>query len=346
MKILIDARMVSTQLHGIARYTIDLIHGLNELGQEISLIVNNKKDVDLIGLKSIHDTHICPAKFASPMEAFALSRIQNSEKYDVIHFPSFSVPLTAPWEKVIITIHDLIHLHDGFKPFHQLYYKTAVAKALVKAKGVIAVSEWTKKDILEKLRTPHSQINVVRNGLEDRWFNVEEKAESKPPFFMALSNLKNHKNLWTLIQACKDLWKENLNFHLYVSLGGKDIPDSWGLTPQEISKIKVLKNVSDLEIKNHILKSKALISTSRFEGFNYPAAEALALGKSVLISSGSANDELQGSKLYFYGNPEDVSGLKSRMRTLIQNETISGTNHHNIYSRKMMAQKTLEVYGK
>lgn len=340
LKILIDARMVTGQVHGIARYTVDLIHGLNELGQNVSVILNTKEQAEFLGPTSVKNIEICKARFARPWESVALSRMQLGH-YDVIHYPSFALPLNAPWENIVITIHDLIHLEEGGNPFHQVYYKTVVAPALRKAKNIIAVSEWGKSEIEKKLGIPSSKISVVRNGLEPRWFskNSSEARTSSKPYFISITNKKTHKNLDTLLSACESLWKEGHDFELCLSLGGDEISSR--------PHLRLLKNISDEELKHLILGARALVSTSQFEGFNYPAAEALALGQAAIVSRGSAHDELTGDNLTVYGDHRDVEALKTCLvAALNKNSTFDDQGKHNIYSRLEMAKKTLEVYAR
>ncbi len=357
MKILLDARMVGENVHGIGRYTVDLIHGLKRKGCEISIIYDKPEAPAAFEPETITQVFHLPVKFASARESWSLSFINirwDLHKFDIIHFPSFAVPMPwAPitWGKTVITIHDTIHLSQDRNLKHQAYYKLVVHGALQKARAVLAVSEWGKKEIIDQFQLRPDKVHVVRNGLEKSWFETSELAESSgpgisSPAFICVGNTKEHKNIQTLIEASRDLWNEGEDFKLQLALSGNDIPDQWGLSALEKEKITVLKNVSDDSLKRSMRQSRALISTSMIEGFNYPAAEALALGTPVILSQGSAQEELSGSLVHFYGPPRDKEALKKEMKKAIPAPRAASQPRHNVLTVEEMVEKTLLAYGK
>src|SRR5438105_2868143 len=145
MKILLDARMVGKNVHGIGRYTVDLVHGLHDKGCEVSIIYHEPQAPPAFRPGVISHVFHLPVRFASPRESWSLSFINvrwDLHKYDIIHFPSFAVPMPwapLPWGKVVITIHDTIHLIEDRNLKYQLYYNLVVYGALHKARSVLAV---------------------------------------------------------------------------------------------------------------------------------------------------------------------------------------------------------------
>jgi glycosyltransferase involved in cell wall biosynthesis len=350
-----DARMVKDKPHGIARYVLDLLGEFSKQDIDISLLVSEKTPRERFKDFKIQNLTPCKVDFANPLELPELTKAVKLSKFDVVHFPSFSVPLLMPANSVV-TIHDLIHLKGEPGLAHKIYYSTVVKRSLKKCARVIAVSDWTKKDLIDQLGIPSDKITVVRNGVNPFWFKQTwvgpqerkpeksaEKTEEKAAHFVCLANPKPHKNVQTLIQACRELWQDGKTFKLFLSLGGHDLSPEWPISSGERAKIHILKNAPNEEISELIRTSVALVSPSLWEGFNYPAAEALAMGAPVIVSRGSAHDELEGDRLTIYGEPTDQKALARAMSEALQNAP-SLKKTHSVHSLSEMASETLKIY--
>ena len=222
-------------------------------------------------------------------------------------------------------------------------------QSLKSCRSVISVSEWTKKDLFEKLQIPENQIHVVRNGLEEKWFQKFEAGKSPMtvPFFLCLSNPKPHKNVKTLLSACQKLREQNHNFNLALSLGGGEFQKDLRFPSGYEHRIRVLKNLADHELLAYFTHARAVVSPSLYEGFDYPAAEGLALGRQVIISGGSAHDELKGEKLRIYGDAEDSEKLAAELlKCFLAPDDFGGPAPNNVPTLDEMVEGTLKVYEK
>lgn len=345
LRILMDARMITPKPHGIARYVIDLTRALGSKGHRVSLLTHSDYAKEAIGADFIADQIPCRIPFANPLEVLELSQKARAKDFDVIHFPSFALPLRMP-PNAVVTIHDLIHLYPPGRLSHKIYYQTVVRTALSQSKKIIAVSDWTRKDLIQKLGIEGNRIQVVRNGVDASWLSPAEAeiSEQANPFILCLSNPKPHKNLQTLIKACQSLWRKGENFVLTLSLGGVDLPSSWNLSETDRNHIHLLRSVSDEQLKKFIKGCALLVSPSLREGFNYPAAEALVAGTPVLLSLGSAHGELRGDRLIFYSPPEDPQALEKALSSALKEDLRNRAKTHNIHSLEQMAAATLGVY--
>jgi glycosyltransferase involved in cell wall biosynthesis len=348
LRILIDARMVTENTHGIGRYTFNLIRGLNQAGHQVSILSHSPQTPNIIGPNKIQG--IIPARFAfaTPMESIELSFLVRRKNYDVIHFPSFSVPIQMP-KNSVVTIHDLIHLYPPSKWTHQLYYEKLAKRSLLKAARIISVSEWTKNDLKTKLEIPFEKVDVIRNGLEEKWFQPpDSKRSSSPPvpYFLCLSNPKAHKNVKTLILACQQLWKHGHVFSLVLSLGGSDLSPDWYLPNEHREKIKLVKNLADDDLFSYFAHARAVVSPSFYEGYDYPAAEGLAMNRPVILSNNSAHSELKGRKIHFYSPADNVPALAASLVKCLTIQDDEMPSEHNISSLETMVKETVETYSK
>jgi glycosyltransferase involved in cell wall biosynthesis len=325
--------------HGIGHHVQTLIESLKELGHKIT-ILSSSEETEKVLKSSYEDVIRCKLPFAHPAECLELSQKAKHRGFDILHFSSFAVPLLKPGTPYVVTIHDLIHLKNPSLA-HKIYYNTILKSSLSSARAVMTISQWTKDDVCRKLGVAENKVHVVRIGLEKIWFEHGPSQKlAHPPTFLVLSNLKEHKNVKTLLKACRDLWRQGFNFQLEMSLGGQDLPEEWKSLS---SRIKILKNVTDEELLDRIRKSWGILSPSFFEGYDYPVAQALVQGKPAILSRGSAHDEFRGSMLHFYGEPEDTNGLMAALRAAIKFPR-APVFDHNIITQRTMAEETEKIY--
>ena len=149
-----------------------------------------------------------------------MPRILGKYNLDLVHFPHFNVPLLYRG-KFIITIHDLILIHfptirgTTLNPLFYwikfLAYKIVIGSAVKRAKKIIAVSKFTKKDILKNYKIPKEKIKVTYEACDDfretPVGNDEEILREygiMKPYLLYVGNAYPHKNLEKLISERTD----------------------------------------------------------------------------------------------------------------------------------------------
>lgn len=176
------------------------------------------------------------------------------------------------------------------------------------AKKIIAVSEYTKKTIVDTYHINPKRIEVIYDGLgQYNTIPVDSSIFSKFPqlknkdFYFTLGSLSVRKNLkWIADHAA--LYPNEL-----FVVSGKALPD---VVPPYLEKMKSLKNVimagylSDGEVKAILSECKAFIFPSYFEGFGLPPLEALSCGAQIIISNSTCLPEIYGKSAH-YINPDE-----------------------------------------
>lgn len=191
------------------------------------------------------------------------------------------------------------------------FFTCAMYKRIAKrALRIVAVSEYTKKTIVDNYNVNPNRISVIYNGLDPCLFDIEPDNSiferfpelKTKPFFFTLGSLETRKNLkWIASHA--ELYPND-----FFAISGK--PPLKKSSISELAKLKSLKNVlllgylSDQQVKALILKCKAFIFPSFFEGFGLPPLEALCYGKDVIISNNSSLPEIYKNSAR-YINPND-----------------------------------------
>lgn len=144
MKIGIDAQFFGPKHRGIGRYTENLIRNLGKIDSQNQYIVFSGKES-----RGWRRQILFP---------FRLKK----QKLDLVHFTHFNIPILY-CGKFVVTIHDLIFSH--VRSLKRIIYKIILKSALKRAEKIIAVSEYSKKDILRKYKINPDKIKVIYEGV-------------------------------------------------------------------------------------------------------------------------------------------------------------------------------------
>lgn len=321
MKIGIDGRLWNQT--GVGRYIRNLCLNLSEIDKKNSYVLfvlkADRKDVEE-KIKN-RDWKIVTANFKwhSISEQLKFPRLLNKEKIDLMHFPYFSAPVFYR-RPFIITIHDLIfhHFFSGSSStlplwllgFKVIAYRIVVAVAVKKSKKIIAVSNFTKKDITDTLKIKTDKIEVIYEAADDLIIS-NKKEEKIKDYFLYVGNVYPHKNVGLLLEAFKILSKEKPDLRL-VFVAKDDF--LYRKLKQHVKKkigegkVHFLENVNDERLSELYKGAIALVRPSLMEGFSLPPLEALENECLVLASDIPVHREVfQDSIIYFdHFNQDDI----------------------------------------
>jgi glycosyltransferase involved in cell wall biosynthesis len=213
---------------------------------------------------------------------------------DVLHCPTFRGPF-RPRQKLIVTVHDLAVLRhpEWFNTWSRRYSGYAVPRVVAAADRVIAVSEFTKDELVALLRVSDEKIRVVPNAVEDVFTPDGPKADGD--YVLAVGTLEPRKNLARIAAA--------VDGELRV-VGAR----GWGGV-EPPANVTWLADVDDEQLAALYRGARCLVYASLYEGYGIPVAEALACGCPIVTSSDSAMAELAGSDAV-YVDPTDVASIR------------------------------------
>ena len=216
------------------------------------------------------------------------------EGVDVLHCPSFRGPF-VPKVPLVVTVHDLAVLREPawFNRWTRTYSRFAVPRVVRAASRLIAVSEFTKRELVELLGVEAAKIRVVPNAVEDVF--TPEGARAEGDYVLAVGTLEPRKNLAQIAAAVDG----ELRIVGARGWGGVDPPRN----------VTWLGEVSDDELARLYRGARCLVYASLYEGFGLPVAEALACGCPVVTSGGSAMAEVAGDDAV-YVDPDDVTSIR------------------------------------
>ena len=221
-------------------------------------------------------------------------RLRAPDGADLLHCPTFRGPFRARGP-LVVTVHDLAVLRhpEWFNRWTATYSRFAVPRVVRAAARVIAVSEFTKRELVSLLQVDPDVIRVVPNAVEDVFTPDGPRAEGD--YVLAVGTLEPRKNLARIAQA--------VDGELRV-VGAR----GWGgVTPP--ANVTWCEDVTDDELAALYRGARCLVYASLYEGFGIPVAEALACGCPVVTSVGSPMAELAGDDAAFV-DPEDVASIR------------------------------------
>jgi glycosyltransferase involved in cell wall biosynthesis len=213
---------------------------------------------------------------------------------DVLHCPTFRGPFRSK-TPLVVTVHDLAVLRhpEWFNRWTRTYSRFAVPRVVRVASRVIAVSEFTKRELVDRLRVPEEKIRVVPNAVEPIFAPDGERAEGD--YVLAVGTLEPRKNLGRIAAAVEGELR-------VVGAPG------WGNVQPPANVVRV-GEVVDEELAKLYRGARCLVYASLYEGFGIPVAEALACGCPVVTSEGSAMAEFAGDDAT-YVDPTDVDSIR------------------------------------
>jgi len=222
------------------------------------------------------------------------------DRVDLFHSPTGTLPLLAPCRQVV-TVHDLFAAvaPEWFPPGIAARLRMAQDRAARTARRIVAVSECTKHDLVQRFRVPVEKIDVVNNGIDhDRLKPMEVDAEAVArrfgvpyPFVLCVGSLMPWRNGPRLLRAVARL-------DMGLLFVGRDI---WGADPsQRLAAehgwdwVRFAGYVADDDLPALYSSASVFAYPSLYEGFGIPPLEAMACGAPVVASTAGALPEVLG----------------------------------------------------
>ncbi|HKV09253.1 MAG TPA: glycosyltransferase family 1 protein [Thermoanaerobaculia bacterium] len=360
----IDARKI--QDFGIGTYVRNLVRSLAAIDSENRYVLL-AKPADKESLRDL------PANFhvateSSPVyslrELVALSWHLYRRKLDLYHSTHYVLPAWVQ-SKVVVTIHDIIHLlYPEFLPSNLafLYAQRMIRRSLTRGDRIVAVSQNTRSDLMHHFDVDGRKIQVVHNGVEDvfrqplppedlaRWMRDLGLSQ---PYILFVGNPKPHKNLDNLVKAYARARRLAQFDAPLICVGHRDGSEFKIRQRAEYlgvgDRVRLLGHVAKEALPAIYQGATLFLYPTLYEGFGLPVIEAMASGVAVITSNTSALKEIAEGYAHLV-DPLDIDGMaKAIARCMGDSEHRAslaklGLRRSEDFRWDRAAKKTLEIY--
>lgn len=287
------------------------------------------------------------------------------DRPDLIH-----VQYTAPIRvrvPIIVTIHDVSYLeHPAYlSHFRRTQLRITVANTIRRAAAIITPSEFSRNRIAQTYGIDDARIQVIQYGVDphfrpmpqasaQQW--VRERYGFSGPYVLNVGDLQPRKNQIGLIRAFSRLLESHPHLPHRLLLVGKE---NWhgGEVKEEAKRsgcadrIVFTGFVADEDLRQLYCGCDVFAFPSFYEGFGLPILEAMACGRAVACSEGSATGEVaDGAAVLF--DPHRVDDIAKALRDLLidadfrQRRERLGLQRAAQFSWQRAASETIRVYEK
>ncbi|NOT44882.1 MAG: glycosyltransferase family 4 protein [Acidobacteria bacterium] len=299
-------------------------------------------------------------------EQLSIPAVLLRERPDVYHSPHYVLPAALGCRRVVVTIHDCIHLRfPQYLPNRaaHAYARTMLWSAAKRADRIITVSEASKRDILHFFDVAPEKVEVVYNGIDERFWvtpagdlvdRVRERYQLDGRFLLYAGNIKPHKNLVRVIEAFAGLRRRGFD-QLQLLIIGDEISKLPALR-RAVHKHKLHKHVRFMgfvpdETLSVLYRLAAVfVFPSLYEGFGLPPLEAMASGTPVVTSTTSSLPEVAGHAAVLV-DPYDAASIEDGIREVLDSPARAdelrrqGLLRAREFSWERAAARTLAIYA-
>ncbi len=377
MKIAIDIRNIGKQRTGSEVVVLELTKNilkldsvneyllLTDTNDEI-ILRNIKKDLNLADKENAQVISL-KAKNKFIWAAWTMPKFFSKNKIDIFH-TEYILPLGIPKDiKIVAHIHDVSFKDSACRRMilkkDLFFLDLLISRSIKRADKIIAVSQFTKDEILKYYKVESEKIEVIFNStnLIEREMTQEvaeamRKKYSLPEkFILYIGTLQPRKNIPLLMSAYAKI-KNKIPEIKLVLAGDKNGHN----VDREIEKILIENNLAkdvfspgfvDTIDKAIVYKmAQVFVFPSFYEGFGIPVLEAMKCGVPVLVSDIPPHREV-GVSADIYFNPKSIDNLSDMLYNICVDKKKRerlielGLIKNNLFSWKDSAQKMLTLFN-
>ncbi|WP_009631242.1 glycosyltransferase family 4 protein [Synechocystis sp. PCC 7509] len=331
-----------------------------------NFIIKQESDLffDLVNSENIFTAHNCYDIANFLYKNFRITnKVRFAKKIDIWH-STCPMPLEVDKAKKITTIHDLIPLKLPYTTLDDKnFFFKLIKKSIEKSHLILAVSEHTKKDIIDIFNVSSDKIFVTYQPVIQPQYTFNENELlillkqyrlRVKEYILFVGAIEPKKNLGRLIEAYI-----KLDTSMPLVIVGKkgwlwedEIGKLQKVFPKYfIKKIKFLEYISRSDLTYLYQGACCFVFPSLYEGFGLPPLEAMALGCPTIVSNVSSLPEVCGDAA-LYVDPYDVVNIRDQIETLITDPflqtqlSLAGKERAKLFSFNNYTNKLYEAYKK
>ena len=377
MRIAFDAKRAAQNRTGLGNYSRFVIRILQRYypdDMQLLYVPNPRKtqylgsDLTSSGRVSLRFPQGLCKRLRSLWRVWGVTADTKREGCDVFHGLSNELPLNVRKAgcRKVVTIHDLIFVHcpEYYHWIDRKVYDFKFRRACRNADVVVAVSEYTKREIMRYYGTPEHKIRVVYQGCDPAFAATvpQEKADEvrcryqlPSRFVLYVGSIEKRKNLMVVAKAFAESRELQASGLKVVAVGKRT-----AYTDEIIrylyakgidNRFLFFHNVPFADLPSFYCSATVFVYPSRIEGFGIPLLEAITAGVPAIGCTGSCLEEAGGPDS-IYVNPDDYHAMAQAI-IRVANDPVqrkSMTDKGKAYARRFsdetLARQLHEIYIK
>ena len=331
--VLIDGDTIGRARTGDESYTINLLRELPAAATDLAFAAT-LRDPAAMPADVPETVRRLTLDVASPYRRIplALPRLALEQDAALLHVQYFVAPRLAM--PCVVTVHDLSFTRrpELFGLRDRLLLGGLVPGSVRRARRVIAVSEFTRGDLIDRYDLPPEHVVAIPNGVSERFrpdaaavIEARERLGLERPFVLFVGALQPRKNAPVLLEAFARLRGHD---GLELVLAGGDRGgraavqtriEAYGLG----ERVRLLGHVAERDLPGLYGAAELLAFPSLYEGFGLPALEAMACGTPVCASSTTGLGEAVGEAGLTF-DPSSAEQIAASMALVLESDALAG----------------------
>lgn len=250
----------------------------------------------------------------------------------------------------VLVMHDLLYLRKSYLPNRLMRWqrKLSIPVSLRKADRIIAISEFTKKDILRHYKIEENKITTVYNYFNFQKYTVTESYfKCEKPYFISICSAACHKNTATVLKAFMRFCSCNDEFHIIFVGGLKNLKSEayhiYDNMREDIKRrIHILSSISNEELGMIYRNARGFVSLTLFEGLGMPIVEAMYFNLPMVLSDLEIFKEIADVDCAVFVQPFDIEATAKAMLDIADRTEMVNTS--SLVQERFSQEKTSERY--
>lgn len=368
MKICIDSRSIN--LHGgtgIGTYTKNLVSEIINLDKDslFTLIWTGKVSDKFI--KNNTELIHCSGRHTQFFDKHYIPSIIQNNNLELYHIPQNGIGFPFNYDiNTVVTIHDLIPyvMPETVGTGYLKRFLTDMPNIIENSKGILTVSEYSKKDILKFFKGyPEDKIYVTPLSTNDTFFPrdkdacrkiINDRFKFNEPYLLYIGGFSARKNVKGIIDSFNKINSSLSKKYKLVLVGS--LKDE-GLNLKQYAESLNIDNdviftgfVSDDDLPIIYNGADLFVYPSYYEGFGLPPLEAMSCKTAVITSNTTSIPEVTGDCALLV-DPGNKDLLSENMFRVLEDDNLRNALTEKGYKRSLQfswrqtALNTLNAYS-
>ena len=380
MNIGFDAKRAAQNRTGLGNYSRFVVRILSqqEPANGLHLYVPNRRRTRFLSeIPTLGSLHVhYPGKAAwrrmgSLWRVWGVATDLGRDGIDLYHGLSNELPLNIRQAgcRSVVTIHDLIFIHcpEYYHPIDRLIYNYKFSHACREADRVVAVSEYTKREVMRYYNVPEEKIDVVYQGCDPAFAapiaqaaldDVRRRHALPPRFVLYVGSIERRKNLGLVAEAAclaARRGRKGAEAVPVIAVGRhtsyEDELRAYLRGQGAEGAIRFVHGVPFADLPSFYRLATAFVYPSRIEGFGIPLLEAATSGVPAIGCTGSCLEEAGGAGA-LYVDPDDAAAMADAIDAACNDEPLrqrmiaEGRTHAALFDDRKLAESLMATYRK